>query len=76
MLKELIKQQGKYSVLRLLLRVINPDLVPPEWVMIVAIAGLFIWGFSKRNLVELPSETREEELISVAEPYNRDRGNH
>jgi YkoY family integral membrane protein len=43
--------------LRLLLRVINPDLVPPEWVMIVAIAGLFTWGFSKRNLVEIQSES-------------------
>lgn len=34
--------------LRLLLRVINEDFVPPEWVMISAIAVLFIWGFSKR----------------------------
>jgi predicted tellurium resistance membrane protein TerC len=43
--------------LRLLLRVINPNLVPPEWVMILAIAGLFTWGFSKRNLVEIQSES-------------------
>jgi YkoY family integral membrane protein len=42
--------------LRLLLRVINPDLVPPEWVMIVAIAALFTWGFSKRNLVKIETE--------------------
>lgn len=35
--------------LRLLLRVINPDSVPPEWVMFSLIAGLFAWGFSKRN---------------------------
>ncbi|MBD2459604.1 DUF475 domain-containing protein [Oscillatoria sp. FACHB-1407] len=35
--------------LRLLLKVINENLVPPEWVMISAIALLFIWGFSKRN---------------------------
>ena len=35
--------------LRLLLRVINSDLVPPEWVMISAIAIIFVWGFSKRN---------------------------
>jgi YkoY family integral membrane protein len=34
--------------LRLLVRVINEDLVPPEWVMIGAIALLFLWGFSKR----------------------------
>lgn len=35
--------------LRLLLRVANPELVPPEWLMVGAIAALFIWGFSKRN---------------------------
>jgi YkoY family integral membrane protein len=49
--------------LRLLLRVINQDLVPPEWLMIGAIAALFAWGFSKRVdepalAIELPS--REE----------------
>jgi predicted tellurium resistance membrane protein TerC len=35
--------------LRLLLRVINEDYVPPEWLMIVAIAALFTWGFSRRS---------------------------
>lgn len=35
--------------LRLLLRVINPQLIPPEWLMISAISVLFIWGFSQRN---------------------------
>lgn len=35
---------------RLLLRVINPDFVPPEWVMVMAIAGIFAWGFSQRKL--------------------------
>ncbi|PSB28431.1 TerC family protein [Stenomitos frigidus] len=35
--------------LRLLLRVINPALVPPEWLMVSAIAIIFLWGFSKRN---------------------------
>jgi len=34
---------------RLLLRIINPLWVPPEWVMVGAIAALFAWGFSKRN---------------------------
>jgi predicted tellurium resistance membrane protein TerC len=33
---------------RLLLKVINDSLVPPQWLMISAIALLFIWGFSKR----------------------------
>lgn len=33
---------------RLLLRVVNDSLVPPEWLMITTIALLFVWGFSKR----------------------------
>jgi len=35
--------------LRLLLRVINDRLVPPEWLMVSLIALIFIWGFSQRN---------------------------
>ena len=40
--------------LRLLARVINPNFVPPEWMMVTAIALLFFWGFSKRS--ELPQD--------------------
>ena len=43
--------------LRLLLRVINEAIVPPEWVMISAIALIFIWGFSQRTTEQ---ESREE----------------
>ncbi|MGK7938398.1 MAG: TerC family protein [Xenococcaceae cyanobacterium] len=43
--------------LRLLIRVINEDFVPPEWLMISIIFMLFLWGFSKRN------EPEEDELI-------------
>ncbi|MBI4784436.1 MAG: DUF475 domain-containing protein [Oscillatoriophycideae cyanobacterium NC_groundwater_1537_Pr4_S-0.65um_50_18] len=45
--------------LRLLLRVITPDFVPPEWLMVALIGLLFTWGFSKRaEPAELPlSET-------------------
>ncbi len=35
--------------MRLLLRVIAPEQVPPEWLMIAAIGLLFVWGFSKRT---------------------------
>jgi YkoY family integral membrane protein len=35
--------------LRLLVRVIDPSLVPPEWVMVLMIAAVFAWGFSKRT---------------------------
>jgi len=41
--------------LRLLIRAINQDLVPPEWLMISLIALVFAWGFSQR--------TAEKELI-------------
>lgn len=34
--------------IRLLVRVINPDWVPPEWVMVSLIFALFAWGFSKK----------------------------
>lgn len=40
--------------LRLLIRVIEPSWVPPEWVMISLICILFIWGFSQRE------ETKED----------------
>ncbi|MFM7239710.1 MAG: TerC family protein, partial [Cyanobium sp.] len=35
--------------LRLLLRLGRPDLVPPEWMLLLLVASLFVWGFSKRN---------------------------
>lgn len=38
--------------LRLLLKVIQPELVPPEWIAITGILILFSWGFSKRNQPE------------------------
>jgi predicted tellurium resistance membrane protein TerC len=48
--------------LRLLVRAIKPELVPPEWLMIAAIALVFMWGFSKRTEVELPTEDQKVEL--------------
>ncbi len=54
--------------LRLLLRVINPELVPPQWVMIVAIAGLFTWGFSQRNPVE--PQTNDQPITSQETDQN------
>lgn len=35
--------------IRLLLRLGLPQLVPPEWLLLVLVAGLFLWGFSERN---------------------------
>ena len=34
---------------RLVLRVLSPDLVPPEWVLLAVVALLFSWGFSRRT---------------------------
>jgi YkoY family integral membrane protein len=48
---------------RLLLKVFNDQLVPPEWAMITVIAGLFAWGFSKRT--EAPSEPQDTSLIET-----------
>ncbi|MGB7416843.1 MAG: hypothetical protein WA902_21790 [Thermosynechococcaceae cyanobacterium] len=50
--------------IRLLVKVFNDSLVPPQWVMLVAIATIFIWGFSKRNPVE--ANTDEAKLQEVA----------
>jgi YkoY family integral membrane protein len=38
-----------FVALRLLLKVIKPEFVPPEWLMLGAILLMFIWGFSERN---------------------------
>lgn len=45
--------------LRLLLKVIDPGIVPPQWVTIVAILSIFVWGFSQRNPEAIASEDRE-----------------
>lgn len=43
--------------IRLLVRVIDPTLVPPEWAMVTVIAAVFAWGFSKRIEVEATGKT-------------------
>ena len=35
--------------LRLLCKALQPDAVPPEWIVLTMIAVLFAWGFSKRT---------------------------
>lgn len=34
---------------RLLCKALQPDLEPPDWIMLAMVGSLFIWGFSKRN---------------------------
>ncbi|MBD0362479.1 MAG: DUF475 domain-containing protein [Coleofasciculus sp. C3-bin4] len=53
--------------LRLLVRALKPELVPPEWLMIAAIALVFIWGFSKRTEKELLVERETKEVEELSE---------
>ncbi|MCP9771613.1 DUF475 domain-containing protein [Synechococcus sp. Tobar12-5m-g] len=41
--------------LRLLLRLALPQIVLPEWVLLLLVGALFLWGFSRRN-ADLPGE--------------------
>ncbi|NMG21187.1 TerC family protein [Brasilonema bromeliae] len=49
--------------LRLLLKVVNDSLVPPQWGMITAIALILAWGFSKRTHSEEIEEQKKTELV-------------
>jgi YkoY family integral membrane protein len=51
--------------LRLLLKVVNDDLVPPEWIMITAIGLILAWGFSKRTLIESPQVELEKSEVGT-----------
>ncbi|MBD2357827.1 DUF475 domain-containing protein [Tolypothrix sp. FACHB-123] len=50
--------------LRLLLKVVNDSLVPPEWLMITAISLILAWGFSKRTEIEAPQELPEKTEVT------------
>ncbi len=50
--------------LRLLLKVINDDLVPPQWLVVTVIGVILAWGFSKRTFVELVPEEKEKTQVS------------
>lgn len=41
---------------RLLLKAFSPELVPPEWLTIIAIALVFFWGFSERTRSDVASK--------------------
>ncbi|NEQ31877.1 MAG: DUF475 domain-containing protein [Leptolyngbya sp. SIO4C5] len=59
--------------IRLLIRVINENWVPPEWLMVSLIAALFIWGFSEKRpapadeLAELAASDREAVSASLSD---------
>lgn len=68
---EHLEDAGFFTValvaLRLLVRVANPEWVPPQWIMIGLIAAIFAWGFSKK--VSL-SETSQS--LSTASSHEAD----
>ncbi|NJM72650.1 MAG: TerC family protein [Scytonema sp. RU_4_4] len=56
--------------LRLLLKVVNDSFVPPQWVMITAIALVLAWGFSKRThpeKIEQPEKVQQPERTELVE---------
>ncbi|MGB3787644.1 MAG: hypothetical protein WA949_06515 [Phormidesmis sp.] len=55
--------------IRLIVRVIDPALVPPEWVMVSLIFSLFAWGFSEKAAIPTvaKSELADSE-VSVTIP--------
>ncbi|MEL6223837.1 MAG: hypothetical protein AAFR31_14485 [Cyanobacteria bacterium J06627_8] len=54
--------------LRLLVRVIDPQLVPPEWLMVTIIGAIFAWGFSKRSmLISDASDAESEQDVQAPE---------
>lgn len=55
--------------LRLLIKVIHEDWVPPQWLMISAIGVIFLWGFSQRATSDLERETAVG-LSSPEEPLS------
>lgn len=42
--------------LRLLCKAVQPNLVPPDWIVLTMIALLFAWGFSKRTEAQLSAK--------------------
>jgi YkoY family integral membrane protein len=61
--------------IRLLLKVIDDSLVPPEWIMLPVIILIFIWGFSESKPPNFPIEpevmietTPEEQAEKMGQP--------
>ncbi len=50
--------------IRLLVRVVNEDWVPPQWIMVGLIAVIFVWGFSKRvGVAAIAVDTEETQPV-------------
>jgi YkoY family integral membrane protein len=49
--------------IRLLLRLLLPDLEVPEWVLLLLVSSLFLWGFSQRSST---AERPDEPVVAAA----------
>ncbi|MEG3974860.1 DUF475 domain-containing protein [Microcoleus sp. herbarium8] len=60
--------------MRLLVKVINDNLVPPQWLVVSSIALIFVWGFSKRNPEFIDNSKSSEVALdrSDAEPVTQE----
>ena len=62
--------------IRLLLRLLLPDLEVPEWVLLLLVATLFLWGFSQRSAAEgKPDEVEVKETSLAVSEQTSVRGN-
>jgi YkoY family integral membrane protein len=52
---------------RLLLKVVADAYVPPEWLMLTCIAGIFLWGFSKHTKSKLSDLSLNTVVADVVE---------
>jgi YkoY family integral membrane protein len=52
--------------LRLLVKVINDNLVPPQWMVVSSIALIFFWGFSKRHAESIDNSKFSQ--VALKEP--------
>jgi YkoY family integral membrane protein len=54
--------------LRLLCKAVQPDIVPPDWIVLVTIGVLFAWGFSKRTEVQMSAKPSTV-LVESVKPF-------
>ena len=54
--------------IRLLVRVINPDLVLPEWAVLLSVVVIFAWGFSARNDPPILTAPLDDTVLAPAVP--------
>jgi len=57
---------------RLMLRLLLPDLEVPEWVLLLLVSSLFLWGFSRRSEVVIPVVGTAVTAAAAAAPARMD----